>query len=113
MSSSTHARVAAVVEELKQVVLADPQLREIARQAKTPDQLADLWASPRFREVHDRTIAGINTDDVKSYLSELKDEQLDNVTGGAVDAFMPINFNTLSPRDTYSFALQQSLMKSF
>ena len=108
--SANYAKVASAVDELKNLVLADPELKELARQAKTPAELASLWSSPQFRTVHDRVLTGISTEDVKNYLDELKDEQLDSVTGGAVDAFLPANFT--SPRDVYVTALQQALATS-
>jgi hypothetical protein len=83
-------------------------MRAIAERASSPEDLAALWSSERFREAHERVVANVSEDDVRSYLEELSDEDLDRVSGG-VSVPSPLN---LSPRGVYFTALSNALSKS-
>jgi hypothetical protein len=106
MSQQDAARA---VHGLRDVVLADPELREIARKATTPEDLEALWQSPRFREVHEELVKGVSEEDVRSYVAELSDEQLDDVSGGILIGLSQPSVQNLSPRGAYLTALGGAL----
>ena len=106
------SEVSAAVHQLKDAILADPELRDLVKDMKTPEQLAWLWSSERFRKVHDGIIKGIKTDDVRAFLGELEEKDLDQVTGG-VQSMGQINMQllqNLSPSQVYSTALFKVLI---
>jgi hypothetical protein len=110
----TTQQVATAVTRLKDAVLADPDLRKIAETVRGPEDLARLWSNDKFRNTHDALIAGITTDDVRSYLSELSDHDLERVSGGAqVDYYSQFNLpavQMLSSSQMYSVALHRALV---
>ena len=97
----------AAIGGLKDVVMADPELRAIAEAAKSIDELSALWKNEAFRAAHDRLIGDVQEQDVRDYLSELSDEQLDHVAGGAV--MTSTKFNKMNTRQVYVAALGQAM----
>ena len=89
----------AAIGGLKDVVMAAPELRAIAEAAKSIDELSALWKNEAFRAAHDRLIGDVQEQDVRDYLSELSDEQLDHVAGGAV--MTSTKFNKMNTRKVY------------
>jgi hypothetical protein len=65
--------------------------------------------SERFREAHQRVVANLREEDVRAYVAELSDEQLDGVAGGVL---APTQLN-LGPRGVYLTALGNALSMSF
>ena len=107
----SRANVEQAVNDLKNVVLADDELRAIAKQANSIEDLQKLWQSERFRAAHDRAVAGVSEQDVRSYVEELSDEQLDHVAGGVLIGSQPTT--TLSPQQVYVAALGSALSSAF
>lgn len=98
------------VNALKDVVLADPELKAIVVRAKELKDLDALWKSAAFRAAHDEAIQGVTEEDVRAELAELSDEQLDGVAGGVLIGLnQPTN---LSPRGAYSALLLGALSPS-
>jgi len=98
------------VNELKDLVLQDPELLEIAKNAQSLDDFKQLWGVERFRAAHEKAVAGVSHQDVVDHLAELSDEQLDGVAGGVL---IGLNQPALkaNPRDTYPLALGIAVMQ--
>lgn len=108
----SQADAARAVNELKNAVLADPELKAIAERASSFEELEALWQSERFRAVHEKAVQGVKEEDVREYLQVLSDEDLEGVTGGVLIGMSQPAVQNLSPRGAYLAALGSALKGS-
>jgi hypothetical protein len=97
------------VETITDTVLANPALRTIAENARTLDDLKALWKHDAFRKSHDVAIADVSQADIKAYVDELSDDDLQGVTGGT--GFSVPSLQQTSPQDAYITALALNIKR--
>jgi hypothetical protein len=102
-------QVAIAIQQLKGVVLADPELASMVKGVKSPEELGKLWSNDRFRQAHDRLVKGFTTQDVRAFLDELSDKDLDQVAGGMAQMNMQFLAQNATPSQVYSRAFFQVL----
>jgi hypothetical protein len=95
-------QVAIAIQQLKGVVLADPELATMVQGVKSPEELGKLWSNDRFRQAHDRLIKGFTTQDVRAFLDELSDKDLDQVAGGGAQMNVQLLQQSATPSQVYS-----------